>query len=315
MTSSPEVKIGDKFNKLTVIGFSKKNNVKVCECVCDCGNEKHVFGTPYALTHSKLKSCGCLRAESLEKIKPGMKFGRLTILEKSKDRMGKKKVIGWICKCDCGNIKTVPSSTLLSGESRSCGCLNNETRSRLAKEHWNGIWSERKHTNEYKFMDSYVEISDANGNHFYIDSCDYEKVKNFYWFVMNNGYVKNIDGILLHRFIMNAPVGMVVDHIDHNPLNNRKNNLRVCTNSENSRNRVLTNFESGCNGVCKNNRKDRWVATISVNGESKNLGSFENIDDAIKARKAAEEKYYGEFKYNKEQDCRFRDDKNEVSYG
>ena len=114
---------------------------------------------------------------------------------------------------------------------------------------------------------------------------------------------------------MDAPEKMVVDHIDHNPLNNRRDNLRVCTNSENSWNRALTNFESGCNGVCKNNRKTRWVATISVDGKSKNLGAFENIDDAIKTRKAAEEKYYGDFKYDKEQDYRFRNDKNEVSYG
>ena len=45
------------------------------------------------------------------------------------------------------------------------------------------------------------------------------------------------------------------------------------------------------------------------------LGAFENIDDAIKTRKVAEEKYYGEFKYDKNRDYRFRNDKNEVSYG
>lgn len=310
-----KVRIGDKFNRLTVIGFTHRNGIKVYECTCECGSEKHVFGTASALTHDKLKSCGCLRAEAKEKVKPGMRFGRLTVLEKSKERIGKKKVIGWVCKCDCGNIKIIPSPTLLSVESRSCGCLNNETRSRLAKERWKNVWNERRHINEYKFVDSYVDVSDVKENHFFIDCCDYEKIKDSYWFVMSNGYVRNADGILLHRFIMDAPEKMVVDHIDHNPLNNRRDNLRVCTNSENSRNRALTNFESGCNGVCKNNRKTRWVATISVDGKSKNLGAFENIDDAIKTRKVAEEKYYGEFKYDKNQDYRFRDDKNEVSYG
>ena len=45
------------------------------------------------------------------------------------------------------------------------------------------------------------------------------------------------------------------------------------------------------------------------------IGAGNNFEDALKARKAAEEKYYGDFKYDKEQDYRFRDDKNEVSYG
>lgn len=61
--------------------------------------------------------------------------------------------------------------------------------------------------------------------------------------------------------------------------------------------------------------RHKWYSQVYRDNKKIYLGAFTNFEDALKARKAAEEKYYGDFKYDKEQDYRFRNDKNEVSYG
>lgn len=84
--------------------------------------------------------------------------------------------------------------------------------------------------------------------------------------------------VLMHRLIMNVPESMEVDHIDGNGLNNRRSNLRVCTRSQNGKNRKLAkNNKSGYHGVHFANtekRKKRWVASIRVNGIKRVIGRF-----------------------------------------
>ena len=135
-----------------------------------------------------------------------------------------------------------------------------------------------------------------------IDKEDYEIVKNYYWRVDKLGYV--ISSIYnektgrynkllkLHRLIMDAPDDMVVDHIDGNKLNNRKCNLRICTQAENNRNHcVSSNSSTGVTGVRWNKINNSWRVMIS----DINIGSYKNFEDAVKARKQAEKKYFGEF--------------------
>jgi len=99
----------------------------------------------------------------------------------------------------------------------------------------------------------------------------------------------------LHRWIMNPPEGMQVDHINRNPLDNRRNNLRICTPAENYRNKSTnSNNTSGATGVTRSLSK--WKAFIRADGKNKYLGTFENIEDAIIVRKEAEIKYFGEFR-------------------
>jgi hypothetical protein len=86
------------------------------------------------------------------------------------------------------------------------------------------------------------------------------------------------------------------DHIDRNPLNNRKNNLRKATQSENMRNRsIFSNNKSGVTGVyfCKHHQK--WVAQITVDKKQIRLGTFSDKDKAIITRLTAEAKYFGEW--------------------
>lgn len=68
----------------------------------------------------------------------GMKFGRLEVLELAPGRIGKDKKVGWICKCDCGNLTTVRSNSLVSslrktdGATQSCGCLLREAQTEFS---------------------------------------------------------------------------------------------------------------------------------------------------------------------------------------
>lgn len=87
-----------------------------------------------------------------------------------------------------------------------------------------------------------------------------------------------------------------VDHIDRDGKNNKWCNLRQATPSENMMNRsVQKNSSTGIPGVCWIRKKKRWRAYIKVNREYIHLGLHRDIEDAIKARHEAEEKYFGEF--------------------
>lgn len=109
---------GDKFNKLTVIEYSHtdKYRQKHYKVKCDCGTEKTVSGSN--LRHNKIKSCGCITKSD---IKPGDKFGLLTIIEHSHKDKAKRSFFN--CKCDCGNEKVVAGSALKGGNTKSCGCI------------------------------------------------------------------------------------------------------------------------------------------------------------------------------------------------
>ena len=105
----------------------------------------------------------------------------------------------------------------------------------------------RKRPNQIIEKEQYAELiirSIKYGiKHIVIDLEDVEKCKNYKWFlsfdeILNSFYVKTSKyPYSLHRVIMNCPKGFVVDHINHNTLDNRKENLRICTHAENMKNR------------------------------------------------------------------------------
>lgn len=104
----------------------------------------------------------------------------------------------------------------------------------------------------------------------------------------------------LHRLILERMIGRllsddeVVDHIDRDPMNNRRDNLRVATVQQNSRNRNMHSDNStGFKGVSKH--KNRYRALIYVGGKRINLGRFHTPEEAHEAYKAAAIKYFGEF--------------------
>ena len=250
------------------------------------------------LESGAIQSCGCIKKEMLHnkyfKNLTGLKFGRLTVLEQAGSRIGKngKSLIFWKCLCECGNIVEVYAGSLTSGLTTSCGCLQKEK----AKE--NGLKYKRK--NIYDLTQKYGigYLYDSNKK-FYFDLEDYDKIKEYYWVINNKGYVitggANNSNLLMHRLILNVLDDQEVDHINHNTNDNRKENLRIVTRSQNQMNASLrSNNTSGVTGVYFDNTYGYWVSKIQQDV----LGHFANFDDAVKVRKEAEEKYFGEYSYD-----------------
>ena len=101
---------------------------------------------------------------------------------------------------------------------------------------------------------------------------------------------------LLHRVIMNAKEGEVVDHINGNKLDNRRKNLRICTNSENVRfQKRHKNNTSGFKGVSWSKGMKKWEARIMVDRKSIVGGYFSNRLDAAKEYNRLATKFFGEY--------------------
>ena len=128
-------------------------------------------------------------------------------------------------------------------------------------------------------------------------------VKDYIWSLTSNGYTfsrtKNSQkGDLIHRLIMNPDKGEVVDHINGNKLDNRNDNLRVCSYSQNLMNAKLKNNNtSGVTGVWYNKKNGKWYAEIFFDGNKKNIGGYLNKKDAITSRREAERVYFGEYSF------------------
>lgn len=213
----------------------------------------------------------------------GKRFGKLTVV--SFHGLNKHMKRTWNCKCDCGGTSVVTGSDLKNGHIKTCGC------------------SWRKE-NPSVFHESHVEMFTTKGEPFLIDAEDYERVKNVCWYI-KHGYVLGcINGkeVRLHRFLTECPETAIVDHINQNKADNRKCNLRIVNHSQNNMNKPMPkNNTSGYVGVNYHKKNRKWTASISVNRHQIYLGSFEMIQDAIEARKKAEEKYFGAFSFSESQ--------------
>lgn len=126
---------GQKFNRLTVIKRveNDKHNKAQWLCLCECGKEIIARGTD--IRKGKIKSCGCLKkdiARSKFVDLTGRRFGRWTVLKH--EATNNKKTM-FLCRCDCGTERLVPSQDLQNGSSQSCGCLRSElTSERMAAD-------------------------------------------------------------------------------------------------------------------------------------------------------------------------------------
>jgi len=151
-----------------------------------------------------------------------------------------------------------------------------------------------------------AEIILKTGHKVLIDDEDLEKVSGYGWSIHkpnagNLEYARTdirINGkrklLYLHRFIMNAPKGTKIDHKNHNGLDNRKENLRLATSAQNTRNSLRRrDSKTGFKGVYR--QDNRYIAHITVNYKQRKLGSFTSAEDAAKAYDQSARTEHGEF--------------------
>lgn len=148
---------------------------------------------------------------------------------------------------------------------------------------------DRKIWNPIIEKDNHIEIlywdQSQNKTHYILIDKDFKEIVfNYYWQLNHNGYPQtrtNGNKIYLHRLIMNS--NELIDHIDINPLNNKKTNLRFASASLNMFNQNMQkNNTSGVVGVSK--KGNRWRARIQFNGKSKEK-SFDTFEEACEQRK------------------------------
>ena len=225
----------------------------------------------------------------------GQEFGRLKVLRQAEDYMSPngRHCVQWECQCSCENqtILIVRGSNLQSKTTQSCGCLQRERASEAQKEY-----------NQYDLSGEFgIGWTNNTNKEFYFDLDDYNLIKDYCWSeYITHGYHL----LCTHDFKNNKKntrmSGILgcenYDHIDRNPLNNRRCNLRPATQSENMHNKSKQrNNTSGIIGVHWKTNDQKWKAQIVVNNKQISLGYYKNKDDAIKARLEAELKYFGEF--------------------
>ena len=146
------------------------------------------------------------------------------------------------------------------------------------------------------------EIQLVNGGVAFVDDEDYEKVRGYRWRSFtrpNTTYARTCNKgstLLMHRLIMDAPPGTVVDHLDHNGLNNCRQNLRLCTQQQNLWNRKRR-------GKCPRSPylgvavlpNGRYETRLRVDGRVAYLGTFTNERDAALMYDAVVRRTRGEF--------------------
>lgn len=136
-----------------------------------------------------------------------------------------------------------------------------------------------------------------------VDDEDYDALCGFRWSVsLRKGgilpYAQRVEriegktrGVYMHRQIMNAPKGKDIDHINHNTLDNRRVNLRICSRSENTSNSIQR--AKGYRGVYKNG--SGWMARLQVRGRDIYIGTFRDAKDAASAYDDVARSHHGKF--------------------
>jgi hypothetical protein len=186
----------------------------------------------------------------------GQRFGRLIAVK----YVGKSK---WECRCDCGNMVTALSNNLRRGNTTSCGCA----RQGHAMSHVKNTVGQR--------FGKLVVLEELTGGKVKC-RCDCGNIKT-----INKAH-------LLHGDITSCGCDQ-----KEMAKKNREPFLYCGTDINKIKaSNATSRSKSGVRGVCWDDRKGKWRANIGFKGQKFDLGYYDNIDDAIAARKAAEEKYY-----------------------
>lgn len=125
---------GQRFGRLVAVRPNREKKYLRWECECDCGGTTITVGSK--LTSGHTQSCGCLQrertSEACKKDYTGQVFGRLTVLHRESSIGENAK---YLCRCECGNFIVVNGCNLVTGATKSCGCVRKERTSKLKLSH------------------------------------------------------------------------------------------------------------------------------------------------------------------------------------
>ncbi len=231
------------------------------------------------------------------------KYNRLYVIGIDKDK-STNKVKYWLCKCECGNIISVRGDHLRDGSIKSCGCLKHEPsvikRNRI--EFDSNLGCLRVYFNN---CDEY----------FLCDIEDRDIAEKYCWYKSYYGYVVcniiNENGVKtitqFHRLVMKKYNGnisdFIIDHVNHNKLDNRKYNLRLCNYSENGRNKIYRLSNVNEKHIYYNNHENKYIFQLSINGKYYSY-RFDSLDNAILYRDNFYKEHPDEFRYDSSSDIR-----------
>lgn len=243
----------------------------------------------------------------------GLRRHHLTIIDELPNKVmpagHSRRVV--VARCDCGSIKhyflnNFSASTKTCGECSYAKSMRKVAASGVAKErHSLGRNKEKKtrtKPQEWCVVGS-LAFLDVFGGRAYVDADDVPLVSNYRWTTARSAShgiylrAKHMNSsISIHRLIAGFPASLEVDHIDGNPLNNTRKNLRACSRSENARNRKIAKHnKSGLKGVYLDKRRNTWVAQLTFNGKKMRKTGFTSQIEAAKFYDEAAKTHFGKF--------------------
>lgn len=256
----PKIMVGYRVGSLTAIAPTKdrKNGYIIWRCRCDCGGE--ILLDTRCLQRGTVKDCGCETA-----VKPGQKdltgqrFGRLVCLKPTKDR-GPSGGTVWFCQCDCGKQCLAVSTQLINGYKKSCGCLSHPP----VKDY---------EGRRFGMLTVIEYAGKEKGMHRWRCRCDCGNETIVGQTPLQSGHTKSCG--CLHKKVYVQNLGLV-------------DGTSVAL-LEASKKRTIASNTSGHTGVYRHKKNGKWVAQITFKGKTYYLGSYRNIEDAVRARTRGEE--------------------------
>lgn len=226
---------GQQFGRLTVIARAENNAQGSAQwlCKCSCGNPEYKIVRSTHLISGSVKSCGCLMKEAGNIL--NQRFGKLVVVSKADDKIANDGVhiTMWNCRCDCGNMTVVDTSSLKSGHTKSCGCLQGE--------HHNDATHKEGRTRLYRIWNNIKQrCLNPNNSNFKnyggrgITVCDIwlNSYIAFKEWALNNGYSDNLS---IDRINVNG---------DYEPNNCRWVTQKMQNNNTRSNKKITFNGET-----------------------------------------------------------------------
>lgn len=258
--AKPKISVGFRIGHLTVQSATdqRKNGYTVWNCRCDCGNELQL--DTRALQRGTVQDCGCLMpTKPGTRNLTGVRFGRLVCLEPTAERGPEGGVI-WKCQCDCGNTCLAVSTQLTKGYKKSCGCWGHPPLKDFIGKRFGKLT-----------VLSYA--GKRAGMHRWKCLCDCGKETIVGQTLLQTGKTMSC-GCLQTEAI--------------------REKLKLCDGTsvtilEATRNHLSKSNTSGYTGVYWSSNTQKWRAQITFRRKTYFLGAFDQIEDAIAARKRGEE--------------------------